>query len=176
MVNYANGKIYKITGGGLTYIGSTTQPLYKRYSGHKLCKTYFDKGDKSRSCSSSQILAFDDCCITLIEDFPCERKEQLLARERYYYDLMDCVNKCKPKATSEEIRLDHLNYSKLIYEKNKETISIQQKSYREKNKEKISAKNKEMNVCSCGIETPMNNKSRHDKSKKHLDRLASIGL
>ena len=201
MVNYANGKIYKITGGGLTYIGSTTQPLYKRFSGHKLTKAFFDKGDKSRSCSSSQLLAFDDCCITLIEDFPCERKEQLLARERYYYDLMDCVNKLKPTKTEQDIletnekvrqhyqeniekeRQRHREKyhrnperQKLYQEKNKEKISLFQKEYREENKATLSAKKKEMVTCACGVETSKGYLSSHKKTKNHLGIIASLGL
>jgi hypothetical protein len=35
-MGYENGKIYKITGGGMTYYGSTTQPLYKRFHQHKI--------------------------------------------------------------------------------------------------------------------------------------------
>ena len=35
MPNYANGKIYKITSGDLTYIGSTCEPtLARRLAGH----------------------------------------------------------------------------------------------------------------------------------------------
>ena len=35
MVNYHAGKIYKITGGDLTYIGSTTISLSQRLAQHK---------------------------------------------------------------------------------------------------------------------------------------------
>ena len=35
VVNYQNGKVYKITGGGLTYIGSTTVPLSRRLAKHR---------------------------------------------------------------------------------------------------------------------------------------------
>ena len=202
MVNYANGKIYKITGGGLTYVGSTTQPLYKRLNEHRNQKASFDRGDKSKSCSSAELLVFDDCCITLIEDFPCERKEQLLARERYYYDLLDCVNKMKPLSTPEEKKnigvlqwhnlpiekkIKHNEDTKKFYHENieKERQRNREKYYRtiettkaylEKNKEVIKAKSKERVTCACGVETSKGYLSSHKKTKNHLDIIASLGL
>ena len=35
MPDYSKGKVYKITAGGLTYIGSTTQTLSKRLAKHR---------------------------------------------------------------------------------------------------------------------------------------------
>ena len=165
----------------MTYIGSTTQPLYKRLNEHRNQKASFERGDKSKSCSSAELLSFDDCCITLIEDFPCERKEQLLARERYYYDQIPCVNKQRPFVTPEEKKLDnwqnlsieekmkHNEDNRKSYHKNienerersrdkyKRTIETR-KAYYEKNKEKNSAWQKQRVICSCGIETSINNK------------------
>ena len=44
MVNYANGKIYKISGGGLNYVGSTCNMLSQRFNEHKQKKKEFEKG------------------------------------------------------------------------------------------------------------------------------------
>ena len=187
MVNYSNGKIYKITGGGLTYIGSTTQPLYKRLNEHR-----------SQNNASKVIFNFDDCCITLIEDFPCERKEQLLARERYYYDLLDCVNKHKPWMSEEEKKIELKTYKEEnkeiirakdkirskkrrelnpkchqeYYEEHKESILSKKKEDYEKEKDSILAKKRERFTCCCGIETSIGYKYSHYKSKHHLDFLA----
>ena len=86
---YQNGKIYKIVS-DLTdkiYIGSTTQPLYKRH--HQHIKS-------SNKYTSIELINLGHTRIELIEDFPCERKEQLNAREGYYIRLNKdiCVNKC----------------------------------------------------------------------------------
>ena len=35
MKDYSKGKIYKIEGGGLTYVGSTVQKLCNRMTGHR---------------------------------------------------------------------------------------------------------------------------------------------
>ena len=132
MVNYQNGKIYRIDGGGLTYIGSTTKKyLCDRLSGHKTdYKRYLD--GKGRYITSFEVLKTDDYKIELIECFPCNSKDELTAREGYYIRQMDCVNKVIPGRTQKEYR-----------ENNKETISARQKQYRESNREAILEKHKQ---------------------------------
>jgi len=44
-------------------------------------------------CHIIQIIAYDDVQIILIEDYPCDRKDQLLQRESYWIQLLDCVIK-----------------------------------------------------------------------------------
>lgn len=53
--------------------------------------------------------------IVLLEDYPCEDKEQLLKRERHYIESLICVNKRIPSRPQKE-------YKKLYREKNKESI------------------------------------------------------
>ena len=74
-MDYTNGKIYKIIGRGMTYYGSTTQRLSKRFWSHKLLK-----------CSSKIIMETNEAVIVLVELFPCKSKEELFARERYYIE------------------------------------------------------------------------------------------
>jgi len=78
MVNYSNGKIYKIISNhtDLIYIGSTTQTLAQRKQKHR----------NKNNCSSIEILQYDDARIILIELFSCNCKEELTAREQYYMD------------------------------------------------------------------------------------------
>ena len=59
MVNYADGKIYRIVCNttGLTYYGSTTQLLYKRLHEHKKLK-----------CSSKIIIEGENYDIILVDD------------------------------------------------------------------------------------------------------------
>lgn len=89
MVNYANSKIYRIVCNttGKQYIGVTTIPLSTRLSQHK-------KLFKINSpCCSKEVMEHDDYEIYLIEDYPVERKEQLLARARMHIESNICVNK-----------------------------------------------------------------------------------
>ena len=80
-----------------------------------------------KDCSSKPLFEKGNAKITLIEDYPCERKEQLHARERYWLeDLENVVNKQHPARTIKEWVKDnkeHLgNYSKEYYENNKKQV------------------------------------------------------
>jgi hypothetical protein len=126
MPDYQRGKIYKITSGDLTYIGSTCEPtLARRLSGHvkafKLWKT-----GKKNNLTSFQVLDQGDYEITLIELCPCGSKDELTARERHWIETIPCVNKFIPGQTRKEWN-----------DKNKEYITQWHKKYNEDNKDKI---------------------------------------
>ena len=96
MIEYSKGKIYKIGCHATNeiYIGSTIAPLYKRLCGHK-------KQTPGHATQSKLLLEKGNCDIILIEDYPCERKEQLHARERYWVeDLENVINKLHPTRTT----------------------------------------------------------------------------
>lgn len=171
MVNYKNSKIYKIVGKGLVYIGSTSRPLSERMNEHKQHKKAYERGTKG-GCSSRFVLEHLDATIILIEEYPCENKEQLKARERYWVDSMKCVNVNRPiryegEATEikhqtwinlmpevKEKRNEHHRISyqkhkvkeaerkKIAYLANKEKIDAQHKEYYLANKEKIALQRK----------------------------------
>jgi len=139
MVNYSNGKIYKIidnTNGNI-YIGSTTETLSRRLVCHR-SKYKCHLLGKAEYVSSFEILKNNNYNIILIEKYNCNDKDELLARERYHIENNKCVNLQIPGR-------DHHNYnyhqtekaketSKEWYEKNKKTI---RKKWVEENKEKI---------------------------------------
>jgi hypothetical protein len=129
-INYQLGKIYKITSGDLTYIGSTCEPtLAKRLAKHVSNYKQFQKGN-GRSVSSYQLIEKEQYDITLIELCPCGSKDQLSARERFHIENNVCVNKCIPGRTGKE-------RDKTRYEKNKEEITLRHKTYYEANREAI---------------------------------------
>jgi len=166
-MDYKNGKIYKITSNSTDkiYIGSTCQLLCKRIAKHRCNYKEFLNG-KGCNISSFEIIKLDDAIITLIEDFPCERKEQLHARERYYIELNKdiCVNKVIPTRTKKEYNQD-----------NRERLSAQDKQWREANVDKVKqyheTRRKEQIQCMCGMFYSKQHKARHEKSKKHLDNI-----
>ena len=83
MVNYANGKIYKIVSTQLdkVYIGSTSLELKKRLIKHRNnYKKYIREG--CNYASSFEILKYEDAQIILIEDYPCTTKKELFNREK----------------------------------------------------------------------------------------------
>ena len=144
MVDYTKSKIYKITCNitGLTYYGSTVNPISKRISNHR-CEFKSGRG----RCSSRQVLVGGNYDYSLVEDFSCENKEQLHKRERFYIENNDCVNKQIPLRTKKEHYDQNKDKfsekSKEYRDQNKDKISVQQKEYYEQNKDKILAHSKE---------------------------------
>ena len=105
MCNYQNSKIYKLWSpeGDDIYIGSTTVSLSRRKAKHKTQN------------NTSKILyeKYTDVRIELLEECPCDNKEQLLKKEGEYIRNNKCVNKVIPDRT-------HIESVKNYYESNKE--------------------------------------------------------
>ena len=210
MVNYSNGKIYKIesiTGEGNIYIGSTTKKyLSQRMDTHRKDYKRWKNGKmhKITSYDIFDIYGVENCQIILIESYPCETKDELQAREKYYIKSMQCVNKCVPGRSHKEYEEDNKEriqeYKKEYYQKNiekvkeyniinKDKISERKKryiethneenkeyrkNYYEKNKDKIQEQQKKEYICICGSVIHQIEKSRHEKSKKHLKYLETL--
>lgn len=143
MPDYQKGKIYKILCNitGLTYYGSTTQALSVRMGGHRI----------KFNCSSKHIILGGDYDYSLVEDCPCENKEQLHRRERYYIENNECVNAQIPGRTDKEY----------------------QKEYRKKNRDKLLAQQLTKVTCECGSVTVVGNLAKHKRTKKHQAYLES---
>lgn len=96
-MDYANGQIYAIRS-NLTdkiYIGSTAQPLHKRFYQHKM--------HKAHDCTSREIIKHADAYIELIENFPCQSKKELNRREgQHIRNTENCVNKNVAGRTPQE--------------------------------------------------------------------------
>jgi iron only hydrogenase large subunit-like protein len=167
MPDYKNGKIYKIWSpqGNEIYIGSTIQPLYKRFYHHKTVRN-----------SSSKILfeKYDDVRIELIECVPCDNKEQLNKKEGEFIRNNNCVNKCIAGRTGKEYREDNKEKRKEWLEDNKEHIKEQTKQYRDNNKDKIKEYRQKKITCDCGRTFRFDDKARHERSKFHQDAIGGV--
>ena len=109
MVNYQDGKIYKIVCNitGLVYIGSTCKHyLSQRLQNHKSEYNMFKKNGK-RYISSFKVLENGNYNILLLELYPCNTKDELHAKERYYMESIDCVNLQLVGRTSKEWKKDN---------------------------------------------------------------------
>ena len=121
MPNYNNSKIYKIVCNitGEQYIGSTVQSLCVRKGGH-----VSDSKKVKQKCMVSTIILRNNYDIVLIENYPCETKEELHKRERFYIENTKCVNKRIPTRTPRERYIDTreqvINESKQYYIDNKD--------------------------------------------------------
>jgi hypothetical protein len=148
MVNYQLGKIYRIVCNttGLVYVGSTCEPtLAKRLQAHKSHYKHFLKNNETHlHLSSYRILENDNYEIILIEKCPCDSKDELHQRERFYIESMDCVNKNVPGRTKEDDIAYRRENKEIIkergkkyYDEQREIILEKKKEYAEINKERI---------------------------------------
>jgi len=136
MVNYSNGKIYKILDltNGNFYIGSTTKTyLSQRLEKHRTYyKAYLNGNPKY--ISSMEILHNEDYKILLLENFSCNSKDELTAREQYWMDILRCdkmVNKHNAKGLNIEKKKE---YDKKYREDNKDKRVETTRKWRQKNK------------------------------------------
>lgn len=149
MPDYKNGKVYVIrnTENDSVYVGSTTQPLSRRMAGHR--------GDVDRRITKlynmMNEIGIDKFYIELIENYPCNNKEELFVREGYFireYDsFKNGYNGRIEGRSTKEYREDNKEKRKenwkTYYENNKEKIKEYNKEYCENNKDKIKEKKKE---------------------------------
>lgn len=199
MKNYQLGKVYKITCGvtGLSYVGSTCErTLARRLAGHVGSYKCYLKG-KGNYVTSFKIIENGCYEIILIEKYPCNSKDELYARERYWTGQIDCVNQRKNQGL--QIELGEKEYHKHHYEAHKDRLKEYQKKYRQSNKESIKEYNKnhyqvkkdtmneyskqfyqvnkvsilkyqnQKHKCECGKYFTTSNKSNHLKSQFHQD-------
>ena len=104
---YLNGKIYKIVDVGYTkcYIGCTIQTLSVRMSGHRSKQKALNNLCNSRMLFDE--FGMDNCKIELIENFPCQSKEELNKREGFFIMSTECVNKHMTGMTKSEYDKDY---------------------------------------------------------------------
>ena len=114
-MDYKNGKIYKIVCNttGLQYIGSTCNPyLSTRLAQHRAVYKRYLQNKKNNFISSFEVLKNENYEIILIENCPCETKDQLHARERFHIENNDCVNMIKNVGLINE--LGNVEYKKKL--------------------------------------------------------------
>ena len=166
MVNYSNGKIYKIEAlngeDGDIYIGSTTKEyLSQRMDTHRSGYNYWKKTGKKYISSFSifEKYGIENCNIFLLEAINCQTKDELRTNEGRYIKSLKCINKVTAGRSKKEYSIDF-----------KEKTDLYHKEYRIKNKE---ARDERIN-CGCGSIYRHGVRSRHFKTLKHLKYLDSI--
>lgn len=167
---YSRGKIYKIVSDHTDkiYIGSTCNELHKRMHWHRSSYKKYLRGNGHNS--SADILQFDDAKIILMEKYPCEDRNELVARERYYFDLHrdSLCNQKKPAFYDGEKAICNKEWQAKYRENNKIMVNTKKQIYFESHPEIFKTKH----TCAiCGGQYVINNKSRHLKSKAHINKL-----
>jgi len=132
MPDYSLAKIYQIICNttGKRYIGSTVQK--------KLCTRLATHVSKKNTTTSREIIEGGNYDMVLIENFPCDSKDELHKRERHFIETLDnCVNKYIPNRTKKEYRHDNRKKIKDYYVENKIEILKKHKNYYDNNREQI---------------------------------------
>ena len=130
-MDYNNGKIYVLRSNKTDkiYIGSTTQPLFKRFFQHKV--------NCCNKALKELMLEHEDYYIELLETFPCKSKEELLKREneliRENKDfVVNIIGNSRNISTNKfvkkngeitPIEFDKGNYNRTYYAKHKEELT-----------------------------------------------------
>jgi hypothetical protein len=184
MLDYQNGKIYTIrykNDSSLIYVGSTCLPLWMRFVIHK--SVCYNPNDKSYNHKFyAKIRETDDLCnwyIELYENFPCENKTQLVARENVIMREISTLNKLqgetiytrKPCKTFDEIKskASYL-WKQNNHEKNKDYIKI----YNEENKQRIKEIGEQRITCDCGTVVRKDQLKRHKNTLIHTKKLSKL--
>ena len=186
MNKYQFGVSYKITSNKNTetYIGSTTMDIETRLIKHKC--------DAKQRPHLSKFFTFmnehgrDDFDIDIVEEYPCETKEQLEKREGEIIREMGTLNQRKAGRTRKEYKQEFAEYLKVFARENKKKWRTEnrehyvekergyKKTYREKYKEELKEKTSTKVECECGGHYTMSHKAEHIQSKKHQKYLGTF--
>jgi hypothetical protein len=172
---YERGKIYAIRSihSNEVYIGSTIGLLSRRKNEHKSHYKRYLEGTH-HYISSFKILELGNYYIELVENYPCESKDELHRREgQIMRETENCVNMLIAGRTKSEYREDNkeqINQKKAQhYQYNKEKIKQKSTQYRADNKEAIAQRKATKYTCECGSILRIADKLRHERSIKHQE-------
>ena len=166
ITKYNNSQIYKIVNdiNSEVYIGSTCQTILKRFNKHiSNCKNESKKHRPLYKLMNE--IGKDKFSISLVEEYPCSNKSELLTREGYWIREFGTLNSNIAGRSNKECLQNY-------YIKNAEKICSQTKEYRRLNDERIS----ERISCECGCKVRRDNISNHKKTKKHIDLMNNINI
>ena len=161
MSKYAEGKIYKIISDqtDMIYVGSTSEKyLSSRLNRHRIHYRSYVAG-KHCYITSFEILKYDDSKIILLELYPCQCREQLLAKEQSYIDMFK--SKIVNKQNASGLDLER------VKERKRQYYEKEGKQYREANKDVINARRRIEYACACGDIITIGSKARHERTTRH---------
>jgi hypothetical protein len=146
MVNYQNGKIYKIVNdvNGMIYVGSTVKLLCNRMSHHR---TTARENNNSKFYQYMRELGIEKFKIALIESYPCSSKEELHAKEDEYIRILKPeLNTVNAIENTEKKTETKRRNRKAYYDTHKELEKEQRKVWDANNKDKISEQKKRYQI------------------------------
>ena len=155
-IDYSKGLIYVIVckDSSITdlYVGSTTNFIKRKRHHIQACKYKNDKHYKYKVYESIRSNGgWDNWAMIKIEKYPWADKNELTARERYFYELLRAnLNSRYPQRTKKEnieaTKESKIEYDKLYREQNREKRNIQKREYYDKNKAEINERRKQQRL------------------------------
>ena len=148
---YSKGQIYKVCDKAYTkcYIGSTTVSLSRRMVQHRSDYKRYTEGHNRAYWTVYNLFdefGVENCKIEWIEDYPCNSKKELEAREGHHQKATYCINKFIAGRTEQEWRKDNeerqREKERQYRETHKEEIAKYKKDWTEQNKERLQEKAK----------------------------------
>ena len=185
-MDYKNAKIYSIRN-NITedlYVGSTCQPLCKRWWSHKSALRRSDTQSLPLYTKMLE-LGKENFYIELLLNFPCNNKEELRAKEGEYIRKLATLNTNIAGRNRNSWRADFPEKGRVQAQQYRETyperVKESQRKYREKYRDKLRTTNLERYhtqskncQCECGSTYTLCHKARHERTKKHQEYLKSI--
>ncbi len=162
-IDYSRSKIYQIIptcefDEGDIYIGSTVRLLSERMAQHR----------RQLTCSSKILFekyGVQNCKIELIEEFPCENKEQLLKKEGEHQRAIKCVNARISGRTTKQYYLDNADKIKEYNIDNADKIRERNKQYYLDNTDKKKEYDKQYNIDNADKKKEYNKQYNIDRHK-----------
>ena len=179
MTDYQKSKIYKLISLETNefYIGSTIRSLSQRKGGHFSSYKAWLLDNKKPVCHSYKLISKGNVDIVLIENYPCNSKEELHSRERYHIENNDCINIRLPIKSKEEIKEYNKKYwnehAEHLYKWRKQDKINNPEKYKEKNKKAYAISKPKRFFCECGSNVKLYGKTEHFESMKHKKYLIS---
>jgi hypothetical protein len=134
--------IYKLTGGGMTYYGSTKRNVDLRIREHINDYNGYKRGKRNYNSSSFKIIGLgkDNFKYEIIETFETDDKDVIRGVEDFYISNFECINNFRAYITEEE--------------------------YKEKERLRNKKKNSQRVKCpTCNLEMNYSSLTRHKKNK-----------
>jgi len=152
-MDYSKTNIYKIVCNDLSvkdcYVGHTTNMTERKWCHKSHCHNEKDKGHNRKIY---QIIrengGWDNWNMVLVEEFPCNNRQEACKREREVYEELDAkMNMVRPYLTQEDLKEYHKEYGKQYKKQynqdHKEYNKQYSKQYREEHKKQISEYSKQ---------------------------------
>lgn len=190
-IDYSKCMIYKLCCDDITitniYVGHTTNKTRRKQEHNSRCNNSNDKQYNSYVYKFiRENGGWSNWSMIVVEEYPCENKNQAEARERYWIETLQAtLNKVIPTRTKQEYmeenreqlrekskqynsehREECRKYNKKYREENEDYHKRRKKEWRERTKEKIN--------CECGGYYYTTEKNKHVKTQKHLKYLEEL--